>query len=257
VARALPLVLLAVAAAAAQEAEKRRPNNVGGVEGEGGTIAGVVRFKGKKPARRPVEQVAGNPFCKEAHAAEPLLEDQFVFGRNGDDDTLQNVLVYVSKGLEGRKFDPPKAPALVDQVKCVYTPHVVGVMAGQPLEIRNSDDTLHNVMSTPLVNRGFNDGMNGRGTLRKVFASAELKVELRCFMHKWMLAYVHVLDHPYFAVTSADGTFTLKGLPPGEYEVAVLHEASRVEAAPATVKVKVEAGKTSSADFTYGPRKPE
>ena len=237
--------------------KKRLPVNVGGVEDKaGGTITGVVRFKGAKPDIKPLSEIAGNSFCKSCYKDGDLPQrDNVVFGKNGSDDTLQNVLVYVSKGLEGKKFDPPKQSVVLDQVGCVYTPHVVAVMAGQTLEIRNSDSTLHNVMSAPRQNPPFNFGMPVKDQkVEKVFKTPELKMNLKCFMHPWMSSYVHVLGHPFFAVTGPDGTFKLTGLPPGEYEISVLHETSLFEPTPATVTVKVEAGGKATADFTYAPR---
>jgi plastocyanin len=225
----------------------------GAVRADGGaTVSGVVKFKGTKPARKPADAMLGNPFCKEALGGKAPLEDKFVFGKNGKSDTLGNVLVYVSKGLEGKKFDPPKEPAVLDQAACAYTPHVIGVMVGQKLEVRNSDATLHNVMTRPRENRAFNEGMPTKGTkLEKVFTKPELKVDFRCFMHPWMLAYVHVLEHPYYAITREDGSFTIKDLPPGEYELSVIHESSQLSAEPATAKVKVAAGETKRVDFAF------
>ena len=69
-----------------------------------------------------------------------------------------------------------------------------------------------------------------------------------------MSAYIHVLDNPFFAVTQTDGTFTLKGLPPGEYEISVLHETSLFDPTPATAKVKIEGNETKKIDFTYQPK---
>jgi hypothetical protein len=157
----------------------------------------------------------------------------------------------VSKGLEGRKFEPPKQPVVLDQTNCAYTPHVIGIMVGQPLEIHNSDATLHNVMSQPLNNKGFNDGMPGVGKLTKVFDKPEFSVALRCFMHPWMLGYVHVLDHPFYAVTGPDGSFEIKGLPPGEYEVSVRHEYSRFAPDKPTQMVKVGENDTQKLEFIY------
>jgi hypothetical protein len=108
-------------------------------------------------------------------------------------------------------------------------------------------------MTSPEENPGFNLGMPVKDQkIEKVFNKPEFKMNFRCFMHPWMSAYVHVLDHPFFAVTREDGTFTIKGLPPGEYEISTLHEASRFAAAPLTVKV--EAGKTHEAKFTFQER---
>ena len=236
------------------DAPKKRPQqSVGGIEAkDSGTIKGIVRFKGTKPQPKPISEIAGNAFCKHCYSDEVPNQDTFVFGKNGNDDTLENVLVYVSKGLEGKTFDPPRDTVVLDQVGCMYTPHVVAVMAGQTLEIRNSDATLHNVMSMPQNNPPFNFGMPVQGgKTEKVFNHPELKMNLRCFMHPWMSGYVHVLPHPFFAVTGEDGTFTIKGLPPGEYTITVLHETSLFDPEPAEASVTVGANETKQVDFTY------
>ena len=256
----ITLIAAFVVPSVAQEkaaAKRLDPVSVGGVdEKNGGTVTGVVRFKGAKPEPKPLTDLAGNSFCKNCYKDGQLPQrDNVVFGKNGSDDTLQNVLVYVSKGLEGKKFDPPKQAVVLDQVGCVYTPHVVAVMAGQALEIRNSDATLHNVMSAPRANPPFNFGMPVKDQkVEKVFKEPEMKMNLKCFMHPWMSSYVHVLNHPFFAVTGPDGTFKITGLPPGEYELSVLHETSLFEATPATATIKVAAGETKTADFTFQPR---
>ncbi|HZR20176.1 MAG TPA: carboxypeptidase regulatory-like domain-containing protein [Verrucomicrobiae bacterium] len=216
-----------------------------------GTISGIVKFSGDKPQRKPITEIAANAFCKEACAGKTNLSERFVFGKNGNDDVLANVLVYVSKGLEGKKFDPPAQPVVLDQVKCAYTPHVVGIMVGQPLEIHNSDATLHNVMAQPTLNKGFNEGMPGVGKITKTFDQPEFSLALRCFMHPWMLGYVHVLEHPFYAVTGSDGSFQIKGLPAGEYEISVLHEYSRFAAEKPAISVKVGQNDTQTIEFAY------
>jgi len=238
-------------------APKPHPQNLGGIQSkDGATLSGVIRFKGAKPAPKPIADVAGNAFCKSCYKDKQLpTQDTIRFGKNGDDDTLQNVLVYVSKGLEGKTFDPPKDHVLLDQVGCVYVPHVVAVMAGQTLDVRNSDATLHNVMANPRQNQPFNFGMSEQnGIVPKIFNKPEFKLNVRCFMHPWMSGYVHVLPHPFFAVTGEDGTFRITGLPPGQYELAVLHETSLFQPTPATATIELTAGETKQQDFTFQPR---
>ncbi|HSI33254.1 MAG: hypothetical protein ACAI43_00950 [Phycisphaerae bacterium] len=256
---AMGLVVSSVMGARAEDAKLKpeRPpvQSTGGVVGvkDAGSIKGVVRFTGEKPAPKPIADIAGNAFCKECYKDAPLPnEDKLVFGKNGDGNALANVLVYVSKGLEGKKIEIPKEPVVIDQIGCVYVPHVVAVMAGQTLEVRNADATLHNVMAAPRKNVPFNFGMaGGAEPVNRVFKEPEFKVNLKCFMHPWMSGYVHVLPHPYFAVSGPDGAFAIQGLPAGEYELTALHETSAVEAKPATVTVKVTAGATAGADFTF------
>jgi plastocyanin len=247
---------------AAEPSTQPAPQNVGGIADlkDGGTISGVVLFKGAKPEVKPVADITGNAFCKEHHKAGPPPKDTFVFGKNGDKDTVQNVLVYVSKDIpEDKEFEPTKTPVLLDQVGCVYTPHVVAVMVGQTLKVRNSDATLHNVMSTPRENPPFNFGQSVAGqTNDLMFKAPEMKLNTKCFMHPWMSAYVHVLSHPYFAMTRSDGSFKIQGLPPGEYELSVLHESSLLHPTPEIVPLKIAAGDDKKdVNFTYEVKKDE
>jgi hypothetical protein len=254
----LPILLLSFLSlpTLADDAPKPHPRNIGGIESpDGATITGVVRFKGAKPPVKPVSDIAGNAFCKNCYKDGLPPQDKILLGKNGDDDTVQNVLVYISKGLEGKTFDPPKEPALLDQVGCMYTPHVVAVMVGQTLNVRNSDATLHNVMANPRQNPPFNFGMSEQnGIVPKVFKKPEFKLNVRCFMHPWMSGYIHVLPHPFFAVTGKDGTYTITGLPPGQYELTVLQETSLLTPTPATATVKVAAKETRKQDFLYQPK---
>jgi hypothetical protein len=117
---------------------------------------------------------------------------------------------------------------------------------GQPLRIRNSDDTLHNIHPRPQANPEFNIGQPRQGMeSTKTFDKAELKIPVGCDVHPWMRSYIHVLSNPFFAVTGADGSFEIKGLPAGDYEIEALHE----KLAPVTGKITVKAGEAAKFDL--------
>lgn len=249
-------LILFSSGAFAEQGQSPLPYNVGGIENaDGGTISGIVLFRGEKPAPQPIKEIAGNAFCKHCYSGDLPKNDSVVLGHNGSNDTVANVLVYVSKGLEGKQFKAPAHSVLLDQVGCMYQPHVVAVMVGQTLEIRNSDATLHNVMCTPSHNTPFNFGMPSKDqVMERVFRQPEFKMNFRCFMHPWMSAYVHVLPNPFFAVTQSDGTFKITGLPAGDYVITVLHESSILEAESQDISVKLEPRQTKQISFTYKPK---
>ncbi len=220
-----------------------------------GTIRGKVKYTGPKPAQPPVDP--NGVQCVPGAPRVPILKERWVWGNN---DTLQNVLVYVSKGVKAGDYKPPIEPVVLDQIKCVYTPHVIAIQKGQKVQFVNSDATLHNVFGIPRNNKNppFNFAMPVKGQKTdKRFDGAEIGMRVSCNVHPWMFAYIHVVEHPYFDITRKPGTFEIKGLPPGEYELSVWHEFKRFAADKETIKVRVEAGKTAEVDFMYRPKKRE
>ncbi len=196
-----------------------------------GTVTGRVTFSGKAPAPTPIS-MASDPRCPNAgSAAETMLV--------GGDGSLQNAFVYVKDGLGNLKFPVPATPVVLDQNGCQYRPHVFGVQVGQAVEILNSDPTLHNIHAWPMTNQEFNVGQALQG-LREthVFSTREVMVPFKCDVHKWMTAFVGVLDHPFYSVTGADGAFSLKGLPPGTYTIEVWHEKLGTQTQGVTIAAK-------------------
>jgi plastocyanin len=184
-----------------------------------GNVTGRVVFEGAAP-KPAVLRMDSDPNCVQPNMT-ATVETLIV----GDGGALQNVFVYVKDGLGDLRFPVPATPALLDQKGCHYVPHVFGVQVGQPVEVLNSDATLHNVHAIPKTNREFNTGQPLAGMKHTHrFSTREVMVPFKCDVHPWMYAYVGVLDHPYFAVSAADGTFSLKGLPPGTYTVEAWHE---------------------------------
>ena len=143
----------------------------------------------------------------------------------GPGNGLQNAFVYVKDGLGDRTFQAPKTPVVLDQRGCKYIPHVFGAQVGQPVIILNSDPTLHNVHAVPKANTEFNFGQSIKGMkTTRMFDKPEVMVPFRCDVHGWMAAYGGIVSHPFFAVTKADGSFEIKGLPAGTYTLEVWHE---------------------------------
>ena len=184
------------------------------------TVTGTISFAGTAPAPVPIKMTS-DPSCAQPGAPPAVREDVMVGSGGG----LQNVFVYVKDGLGNRTFAAPEAPVVLDQKGCHYLPHVLGIQVGQPLEIRNDDATLHNVHAMAKQNAEFNQGQPLQGMKNiHTFSTKEVMVPFKCDVHGWMNAFIGVLDHPFYAVTSADGSFSLKGLPPGTYTIEAWHE---------------------------------
>lgn len=218
------VLILAVLAAACGTSENAAPAEpaptVSPVDAAtAGDIAGTITFAGTPP-KPGVVRMDSDPNCVQQGVTS--TDETVVVGDAG---ALRNVFVYVRDGLGTLRFPVPAQPVLLDQKGCHYVPHVLGVQVGQPVEILNSDPTLHNVHAVPKTNQEFNTGQPLAGMKHThQFSTREVMVPFKCDVHPWMHAWVGVLDHPYFAVTGADGSFSLKGLPPGTYTIEAWHE---------------------------------
>ncbi|HWI18633.1 MAG TPA: carboxypeptidase regulatory-like domain-containing protein [Vicinamibacterales bacterium] len=186
-----------------------------------GTITAMVKFEGEVPAAEMIT-ITGDPKCVSENGGPQRAEERIVVG---DNQALQNVFVYIKDGPASFGFPVPTEPVLLDQDKCRYTPRVVGVRVGQPLQIRNSDPLLHNVRANGVINQAFNKSTPVEGvSFTHTFATSEVMVPFKCDVHGWMSAYVGVLDHPYFGTTAADGKVVLGNLAPGTYTLEAWHE---------------------------------
>jgi len=212
---------------------------------QAGTITGNVVYDGKVPALKPLS-VAAEPICSKKHETVP--NEALVLGTG---NTMANVLVRIAGGLPaGKSYPAPTTPVTMDQDGCQYKPHVMGIMVGQPFKVLNSDGILHNVHALPKLNATFNMAMPPtRKEATATFGKEEGMFVIKCDVHPWMQSYMGVFSHPFFAVTGADGKFTIANLPAGTYEVEAWHE--KLGTQKATVTVGASDSKTAS--FKFAP----
>ncbi len=216
--------------AAAQPKPKPRPT---------GTIAGTVTWTGAAPSRAELDRKS-DPVCARTSQ---LSEDVVVAAGK-----LRDVHVRLKVGSAGTHA-APAVPVVVVQSGCMYAPRVVGVIAGQKLEIVNSDPTFHNVRGNLgakiLWNLAHTAG--GAAHSRSDLGQAGDVVSLHCDVHPWMAAWAVISDHPFFDVTAADGGFELRDVPVGSYTLEAWHPTLGLK----TAKVKVKKGKPAKVTFTF------
>lgn len=193
-----------------------------------GSVTGSAMFDGTPPKMKEIK-MESDPYCALQHP-QAVLKETAVIGANGG---LKYVFIYVKEGeeltamIDNQEIQTPATPVVLDQKGCHYEPHVFGIMVGQPLEIKNSDQTLHNIHAMPTSGGAFNIGMPGKPepwSLKKTFKAKEIMVPIKCDVHSWMSSYAGVLDHPFYSVTDGQGNFNIDGLPPGEYVIEAWHE---------------------------------
>ncbi len=210
-----------------------------------GTIKGTVLFEGEPPERATLDRKS-DPFCmKQASTANA---DDVVVTKG----KLAGVLIRIKNGAAGTHTAPP-TPVVIDQVGCAYTPHVIGIIAGQKITVRNSDGTSHNVhgklKTKELVNKM--QAEKGPDIAVEAAAAAGDVIELTCGVHPWMHAFAVVQDHPFFAVTGTDGRFAISGMPAGTYTLEAWHPT--LGAKSMTVKIGMGAKASINARFSYKP----
>lgn len=215
------------------------------VSGPTGSVAGTVTLTGKLPARIEID-TSMDPACGLSHT--PLSTEQYVVNKG----KLGNVFVYIKSGPPAAMNAAPisSAPAVLDQTACRYIPHVLGVVEGGTVEFRNSDPTMHNVhtMPTTVGNQTIDITMGPHGAPQtRQMEKPENLIPVRCNNHPWMNAFIDVAPTPFFQVTGPDGTFDLKGLPPGDYVLGAVQE----KLGEKTANVFIAAGQSAKVDFTY------
>ena len=207
-----------------------------------GSVSGTIHFNGKAPTPIVIDMTQ-DPACGQT----PNETEQYVV----HDGRLANVFVYVKDGLGNRIYMPIKTPVVLDQKGCRYIPHVIGAMVGQPVEFRNSDRTMHNIHIVPPGSddsSGFDISQPPMaGTEQHIFRNAGLMIPVRCNNHPWMEAFLNIVKNPFFAVSNADGTYKIQGLPPGTYTLVAVHEKLGTQ----SQQVTVQSHQRSTANFAF------
>jgi len=214
-----------------------------------GVITGRVRLTAAPPGN-PIIRMGMDPRCAEAVRGARVVQDAVVTSGDGG---LANAFVHLAGSFPGAP--PPSGAVTIDQQRCMYRPRVVGARVGQTLEFRNSDQTLHNVHSLSTSSNDFNVGQPIKGqTYVFRLKREEVMLHIKCDVHRWMTAYVGVVDHPYFAVSGEQGTFTIEAIPVGRHTIRAWHE----RYGALTQSVEVLPGTTTPVEFIYtGSEKPD
>ena len=204
-------------------------------------VSGTILFEGEPPPQELID-VSADDYCGVRHDGGTIASNEVII----NDGKLANVFVYISSGLEGYSFQTNTSPVTLDQKGCRYYPHVMGVMIGQPIDIRNSDSTIHNVHAMTKKNKAFNLGQRTGARDTKTFDKEEVMIPVVCDVHGWMKSWIGVLHHPAFAVSGENGSYTFTA-PLGEYTVTAWHERFGTK----EEQIVVEEGQPVSLNFSF------
>ena len=186
----------------------------------GATLSGKVIFDGTPPAPKRIDMSAV-PACEHTHP-DGAFSEEVVINPN---HTVKNTFVWIKSGVPNENWAVPPEPVVIDQKGCMYVPHVTGAMVGQPVSFTNSDPANHNIHPIVQANAEWNESQPpGSGPITRAFTKPEVMAAVKCNVHNWMRAYIGVVPHPFYAITGEDGTYTIKGLPPGSYTIEIVHE---------------------------------
>lgn len=203
---------------------------------DGGTVSGIVRFKGAPPPIRRMLITKENAVCGDGYR-----EVEEVSVSNG---ALRDVVVFVESIGRGKPWHVPEGGYVIDQKGCAFHPYVSVVPQGAELLILNSDPVLHNIHGHEVIGRASRTLFNiaqpkFRPRVTRTIRTTQGKVvRIECDAHNWMLGWLFVTDSPYAAVVGKDGHFTIDHIPPGKYTLKAWHPVLGVRETEITVSAK-------------------
>jgi len=213
---------------------------------DGGTVTGTVRYLSSVPPARKIQVVKDHPTCDKHPKEVPLIKAD-------SRGLVQEAVVYLANIREGKAFPPAAKKPVIDQRTCEFHPHVQAVRAGEPVEIVNSDPVAHNINASQRIFTLFNILQPSQNMRAEQKFDKPGVVDLKCNVHDWMHGYVHVFNHPYYAISGEDGSFKLENVPPGRYELAVWQE----HLGEQIFEIEVKSGETIELAITLEPKRDE
>lgn len=203
------------------------------------TIKGVVNFSGKAPEMKVPKKRKDAEFCKTKEVKYNAVI--------ADGGKLAETFVRLANDSVKGEYPAPAKHGEIDQSDCMYSPRIQGVVAGQEIDIKNADGTLHNVHTFKGTETWFNQAQpKGSPSISKELEDTKL-IKFTCDVHPWMRGFVVVSSHPFFAVSGKDGTFAIEKVPAGKYDIEAWHPHYGMKKAT----VEVADGKNAEVTFAY------
>ena len=215
----LPVIAAAIASSPAQSYEV-------GTVADGGTLEGIVVYRGDVPTKKIIPsknvETCGGP------REEPMI-------RVGADQAVESAVVYLVDVAKGKAWPEQGKPPELNNVKCRFEPEVQVIPAGR-LDVVNGDPVLHNTHGHYGKRTAFNLALPNEGQRIPVELNRAGTVFIDCDAHGWMEGWIYVVDNPYYAITGADGKFTISDVPPGDYKLVAVQSFTGPIEMPVTVK---------------------
>ncbi len=226
--------------------------------GASGTLIGRVVLTGTAPVL-PLAVVAGSAIKDAAVCAAINLPDERLI--LGAENGVANVFVFLVKAPKGGKaLEPSTVPIMFDQKNCQFVPHCLIAPVGGEVRVLSGDSVAHNTHTNPKKQTGISQVVSPMDRIGDAVRFQYKKAEgvpftVTCDFHGWMQAYHLPLDHPYGALTDADGNFSIPDLPPGKHVFIVWHEAADGGFVERKLAVEIKSGETTETRIEYSADK--